>query len=88
MIQRGIQFIRDMQAEGRTVYVHCKAGVGRSATIVAGKLLQDGLANGTKFPSADAAIQYIRSIRNHVTIYKGHARAAIVQFFQRLHAKT
>jgi atypical dual specificity phosphatase len=87
MIEQGVQFIRDMNAEGRTVYVHCKAGVGRSATVVACKILQDGLANGTKFHSAQDAIQYVRSKRNFVIIHKGHARAAIEQFFQRLCAK-
>ena len=86
-IVKGIQFIRDMHAAGRTVYVHCKAGVGRSATIVACKILQDGLENGTNFHSTQDAIQYIRNIRNQVTIYKGHARAAIETFFANLKGK-
>jgi len=34
-VQRGVEFIREHAAEGRTVYVHCKAGRARSATIVA-----------------------------------------------------
>lgn len=34
-VQRGVDFIREHAASGRTVYVHCKAGRARSATIVA-----------------------------------------------------
>ena len=34
-VQRGVEFIREHAASGRTVYVHCKAGRARSATIVA-----------------------------------------------------
>ena len=87
-IAKGIQFIRNMQAEGRAVYVHCKAGVGRSATIIACKILQDGLADGTKFHSVADVVQYMRNIRNHVTIYRGHAKAAIETFFANLDANT
>ena len=32
-IQRGIQFIDGMHAQGHAVYIHCKAGRGRSATV-------------------------------------------------------
>ena len=33
-MQRGVAFIQRHVGEGRTVYVHCKAGRGRSATLV------------------------------------------------------
>lgn len=32
-VQAGVDFIEQHQAQGETVYVHCKAGRGRSATI-------------------------------------------------------
>ncbi|KAK3697921.1 hypothetical protein QZH41_013010 [Actinostola sp. cb2023] len=40
MLQRGVNFLEDMQSEGSTVYVHCKAGRGRSATLVACYLMK------------------------------------------------
>lgn len=34
-VEKGVEFIRQYAASGSTVYVHCKAGRARSATIVA-----------------------------------------------------
>lgn len=33
-ITESLSFIREQRAQGKTVYVHCKAGKGRSATVV------------------------------------------------------
>ena len=41
-IQRGVEFIDRHIAAGRKVYVHCKAGRGRSATIVMCYLIRLG----------------------------------------------
>lgn len=40
MLDKGVSFIEDMQSEDSTVYVHCKAGRGRSATLVACYLIK------------------------------------------------
>ncbi len=34
LVERGVQFIHDNLANGKNVYVHCKAGRGRSALVV------------------------------------------------------
>ena len=41
-IQRGVEFIQRHAAAGRKVYVHCKAGRGRSATIAMCYLISRG----------------------------------------------
>jgi len=40
-IKKAIAFIREHKKRGGSVYVHCKAGRGRSATVVAGYLMQE-----------------------------------------------
>ena len=40
MIQRGVAFIEEMNQNENTVYVHCKAGRGRSTTLVACYLMK------------------------------------------------
>ncbi|XP_064470700.1 phosphatidylglycerophosphatase and protein-tyrosine phosphatase 1-like isoform X1 [Ornithodoros turicata] len=39
-LQRGVQFIRGFEGTGKSVYVHCKAGRTRSATLVGCYLMQ------------------------------------------------
>ena len=39
-LNTGVEFIEDMKQQGNTVYVHCKAGMGRSATLVACYLMK------------------------------------------------
>ena len=40
MLNKGVEFIEDMKQQGSSVYVHCKAGRGRSATLVACYLMK------------------------------------------------
>ena len=39
-IEEGLKFIEKIKQEGHSVYVHCKAGRGRSATLVACYLMK------------------------------------------------
>lgn len=41
-VEKGVAFIDQKIAEGKKVYVHCKAGRGRSATVVACYLIKHG----------------------------------------------
>lgn len=43
-LQKGVQFVLKYQSLGQSVYVHCKAGRSRSATMVAAYLIQVGKA--------------------------------------------
>lgn len=42
-LQRGVDFIRKQINDGQTVYVHCRAGVGRAPTMVAAYLVSTGM---------------------------------------------
>ena len=40
MLRKGVEFIEEMNVNQSTVYVHCKAGRGRSTTLVACYLMK------------------------------------------------
>lgn len=58
-LRRGVAFIAEQVAEGGAVYVHCGAGVGRAATMVAAYLVSTGL-------TPDQAWVRIREVRPFV----------------------
>ncbi|XP_040836178.1 phosphatidylglycerophosphatase and protein-tyrosine phosphatase 1 [Ochotona curzoniae] len=64
-LQKGVQFALKYQALGQCVYVHCKAGRSRSATMVAAYLIQ--VHNW----SPEEAVRAITKIRPHVHIRSG-----------------
>jgi atypical dual specificity phosphatase len=80
-IKKGIKFIREQVISGRTVYVHCKAGIGRSATVVACYLLKYGLANGRKFHSPEEVSAYLFEKRDQVRLQHPHRKLAIENYF-------
>ncbi|EGW03951.1 Protein-tyrosine phosphatase mitochondrial 1 [Cricetulus griseus] len=61
-LHRGVQFALKYQSMGQCVYVHCKAGRSRSATMVAAYLIQ--VHNW----SPEEAIEAIAKIRTHISI--------------------
>ncbi|XP_055457086.1 phosphatidylglycerophosphatase and protein-tyrosine phosphatase 1 [Psammomys obesus] len=61
-LHRGVQFALKYQSLGQCVYVHCKAGRSRSATMVAAYLIQ--VHNW----SPEEAIEAIARIRPHISI--------------------
>jgi atypical dual specificity phosphatase len=62
-IQRGVNFIHNQVQKGNRVYVHCKAGRGRSATVVACYLLKY-----CGFFSVDEVLSYMKSRRPQIAI--------------------
>lgn len=62
--------IRWLQDAPRPVYVHCAAGHGRSALVVAGSLVRSGLA-----PDAGAAEEAVRAARPGIGLKRGQRRA-------------
>ena len=71
-VRAGVAFIQRQAAAGRKVYVHCKAGRGRSATIVLCYLVAQG-------HSPEEAQALLIQKRAHVN--RGLARRAVVRQF-------
>jgi atypical dual specificity phosphatase len=62
-IRQAVCFIKNMVSKNYTVYVHCKAGRGRSATVMACYLMEkDGL-------KPKEAVERVRKCRNQIRIY-------------------
>ncbi|XP_045147054.1 phosphatidylglycerophosphatase and protein-tyrosine phosphatase 1 [Echinops telfairi] len=76
-LQKGVQFVLKYQSLGQCVYVHCKAGRSRSATMVAAYLVQ--VHNW----SPEEAIRFISSIRSHI-----HVRPGQLQVLREFHRMT
>lgn len=72
-VQRAMAFIEAHVAAGRRVYVHCKAGRGRSATIALCWLMK------SRCLSAEAAQQWLVQKRPHVNRHLAH-RPVVAQF--------
>lgn len=70
-VARALAFIREVAAKGGDVYVHCKAGRGRSATVVMCYLIAE------KGMSPDEAQRHLLTVRPHVN--QGLLNRAIVQ---------
>ncbi|XP_044472557.1 phosphatidylglycerophosphate phosphatase PTPMT2-like isoform X2 [Mangifera indica] len=74
-IRRAVDFIHRNSSSGRTTYVHCKAGRGRSTTIVLCYLVE------CKHMTPAAALEYVRSRRPRVLLAPSQWKA--VQEFSR-----
>ncbi|CAD5113255.1 DgyrCDS2433 [Dimorphilus gyrociliatus] len=68
-IRKGVDFINHKRDEKSTVYVHCKAGRTRSATLVAAYL-----CNRYNY-SPEEAVEEIRKKRSHIYVAKRHILA-------------
>ncbi|XP_008583497.1 PREDICTED: phosphatidylglycerophosphatase and protein-tyrosine phosphatase 1 [Galeopterus variegatus] len=77
-LQKGVQFALKYQSLGQCVYVHCKAGRSRSATMVAAYLIQ--VHNWTP----EEAITVIAKIRSHIYIRPGHLK--VLKEFYKINA--
>ncbi|KAJ8391364.1 hypothetical protein AAFF_G00089940 [Aldrovandia affinis] len=62
-LHRGVEFALRVKEQGATVYIHCKAGRSRSATLVAAYLIK------LHCWSPEEACQILRSIRPHVLVH-------------------
>lgn len=83
-IQKGVEFLRKIIQDNKGhVYVHCKAGAGRSATIVICYLMQYGPVHGIKKLNVAEAIAYAKKLRPAVRI-NSRQNAAITTFYNSL----
>uniref|UniRef100_A0A663LWR9 Phosphatidylglycerophosphatase and protein-tyrosine phosphatase 1 n=1 Tax=Athene cunicularia TaxID=194338 RepID=A0A663LWR9_ATHCN len=74
-LRKGVEFILKHRACGNSVYVHCKAGRSRSATLVAAYLIQ------VHHWSPQEAIEAIAKIRPHILIR--HKQVQVLETFHR-----
>ncbi|EPS69010.1 hypothetical protein M569_05757 [Genlisea aurea] len=68
-IEQAVEFIHGNSLSGKTTYVHCKAGRGRSTTIVLCYLVKH------KAMTPEAAYEYVRSIRPRVLLASSQWKA-------------
>ncbi|TYI54602.1 hypothetical protein E1A91_D11G086600v1 [Gossypium mustelinum] len=68
-IFQAVDFIHENASVGKTTYVHCKAGRGRSTTIVLCYLVEH------RHMTPDAAYEYVRSIRPRVLLAPAQQQA-------------
>lgn len=74
-IDQGVEFLRRHLKEGRSVYVHCKAGRGRSSLIVAAYLTKyEGLTPGEAYallksrrPQVDIPARNVECLKSYVS---------------------
>ncbi len=75
-IQQGVEFIESHVQQGHSVYIHCKAGRARSATIVLCWLVKSG-------HTKEAAQQLIQESRHQVYSWI-HERPVVLEFVRLL----
>ncbi|KAG7534493.1 Protein-tyrosine phosphatase-like [Arabidopsis thaliana x Arabidopsis arenosa] len=75
-ITRAVNFIHKNALLGKTTYVHCKAGRGRSTTVVLCYLIEH------KSMTVAAAFEHVRSIRPRVLLHASQRK--VVEEFNRL----
>ena len=75
-IERAVEFMNVHIAEGKSVYVHCKAGRARSAMVVICWLIQN------KQISAVSAQQWVKRFRPHIN---NLAHRAVIRQFEQQH---
>ena len=77
---RAVEFVDAQIAKGRTVYIHCKAGRGRSATVAICWLIK------SRQITAEQAQAVLTESRPHVNQFL--AERPVVQRFEKTHLKT
>nr|XP_058960311.1 phosphatidylglycerophosphatase and protein-tyrosine phosphatase 1-like [Pocillopora verrucosa] len=77
MLRKGVEFIEEMNQNQNSVYVHCKAGRGRSATLATCYIMK-----AKRLQPMDA-YQYVKSKRPHILI-ASRQWAAIELFYKNL----
>ncbi|KAG5028343.1 hypothetical protein JHK87_011857 [Glycine soja] len=81
-IFRAVDFIHENALSGRTTYVHCKAGRGRSTTIVICYLVHH------KMMTPDAAYSYVKSIRPRVLLASSQWQAVQEYYYHLMVRRT
>ncbi|XP_076332682.1 protein tyrosine phosphatase, mitochondrial 1 isoform X2 [Tachypleus tridentatus] len=78
-LKKGVSFIKSFENTGNSVYVHCKAGRTRSATLVGCYLMEKHGWN------TQEAVEFIRSRRHHILLGKVQWKA--LQLYHQKHVQ-
>lgn len=78
-LHEGVEFLKERIDEGQRVYVHCKAGRGRSASVVLAYLLKHGTGDRT-FDSFEEAHDHLKALRPQISI-NANQRATIEAYY-------
>lgn len=78
-IKEGVDFFKEKIDAKETVYVHCKAGRGRSTAIVLAYLLTYGLGE-QKFKDYDEAYAYVKQLRPQINL-NPRQKATVVEYW-------
>ncbi|KAJ8344230.1 hypothetical protein SKAU_G00315590 [Synaphobranchus kaupii] len=76
-LHKGVEFALQVKEQGASVYVHCKAGRSRSATLVAAYLIK------LHCWSPEEACQTLRSIRSHVLVRRAQ-KESLRNYYQQV----
>jgi len=80
-LRRAVQAIRSAIASGKNVYVHCKAGRGRSASAVLCYLLEEENKEIT-MQDVDRALESLRKIRPQVHL-NARQKVGVLEYFKK-----
>jgi atypical dual specificity phosphatase len=80
-ITLAVNFIHKNALLGKTTYVHCKAGRGRSTTVVLCYLIEH------KSMTVAAAFEHVRSIRPRVLLHPSQRKVSLDRFIDMLHQR-
>ena len=88
-IEEGVEWLTKKINAGNHVYVHCKAGRGRSATIVIAYVLKHWEKHGIKQHSVEEAIAYVKARRPVINMNAQQTKALhhYAAYLQQSHAK-
>jgi len=79
-IEEGVKFLIDEVKNKNRVYVHCKSGVGRSATVVACYLM-----NKDRNLTVDKAIALVKTKRSNIKLWQ--RRKILQKYYDKIHSK-
>lgn len=81
-IRKGVEYMHKKITNNDIVYVHCKAGRGRSATLVVAYLLKYGADEGLTFKTVKKAIDFVKKIRPQISL-NANQQAAITLYWEK-----
>ncbi len=72
-LERGVDFIRQHAAEGRGVYIHCAAGVGRAPMMAAAYLVRTGMSAAQAWDAIRRVRPFIRPTPSQIAALQAFA---------------